>query len=243
MNKAGKNKKVFIIFYLIIIHLILGTLIFDKFFPLLPREKTKETAVIPLSTPVQIPYDSNSDLPNITNQAQTNNNTPTPEINQNTNSQPPVVQQDSNKLMIPVAGIKKENLIDTFSDARSENRVHNAIDIPAPPGTPVVAAADGEIARFFDSELGGITIYQFSKDKKFIYYYAHLQKRADNLAEKTFVPQGKIIGYVGDTGNAGAGNFHLHFSISIPNDEKKYWEGENVNPYLFLKDGIDGQIR
>ena len=121
--------------------------------------------------------------------------------------------------------------------------MHNAIDIIAPQGTPVVAAADGEIARFFDSELGGITIYQFSKDKKFVYYYAHLQKRADNLAEKTFVSQGKIIGYVGDTGNAGAGNFHLHFSISIPKDEKNYREGENINPYLFLKDGIEGQIR
>lgn len=243
MNKAGKNKNVLVILYLIIIHLILGTLIFDKFFPLFPRKKTEETAVIPLSTPIQIPYDSNSNLPNNVNQAQTNTNLATPEINQNTNKQPVTVQQDSNKLMIPVAGIKKENLIDTFSDARSENRVHNAIDIIAPQGTPVVAAADGEIARFFDSELGGITIYQFSKDKKFVYYYAHLQKRADNLAEKTFVPQGKIIGYVGDTGNAGAGNFHLHFSISIPKDEKNYWEGENINPYLFLKDGIEGQIR
>ena len=141
--------------------------------------------------------------------------------------------------MIPVAGIKRENLQDTYNQSRSGGRVHNAMDIMAPVGTPVVAVADGEIAKFFDSDLGGITIYQWSGDKKYIYYYAHLQKRAENLQEKTFIKQGTVIGYVGDTGNAGAGNYHLHFSIIIPTDPKSHWDGTNINPYPNLKDGIE----
>lgn len=139
------------------------------------------------------------------------------------------------KLIIPVAGIKPENLRDTFKDARSEGRIHDAIDIMAAQGTPVLAAADGEIVRFFDSERGGITTYQFSRDKKFIYYYAHLQRRADGIQEHQFVKQGTVIGYVGDTGNAGAGNFHLHFAIWTVDDPKRYWNGTNINPYPLLR--------
>lgn len=139
------------------------------------------------------------------------------------------------KLVVPVVGVKREQLRDTFTDARSEGRVHDAIDIMAAQNTPVVAAADGEIARFFDSVRGGITIYQYSRDKRLIYYYAHLARRADGLQEHAFVRQGTVIGYVGDTGNAGAGNFHLHFAIWTVNDPKHYWDGANLNPYPLLR--------
>ncbi len=140
----------------------------------------------------------------------------------------------SDKLIIPVVGIKREDLRDTFKDARSQGRVHDAIDIMAPQGTPVVAVADGEIAKFFDSVRGGITVYQLSRDKKLVYYYAHLQRRADNLQEHQFVKQGTLIGYVGDTGNAGPGNNHLHFAIWTVTDPKHYWDGTNLNPYPLL---------
>lgn len=139
------------------------------------------------------------------------------------------------KLIIPVVGVKPEQLLDTFADARSEGRVHDAIDIPAAAGTSVVAAADGEIVKLFPSERGGTTIYQLSANRKLIFYYAHLQRYAEGLVEGKFVRQGEVIGYVGDTGNAGAGNFHLHFSISIVRDPKRYWEGTNINPYPLLR--------
>ena len=139
------------------------------------------------------------------------------------------------KLIIPVAGVRPDQLLDTFTDARSEGRVHDAIDIPAPAGTPVLAASDGEIIKLFQSERGGTTIYQLSTDPKVMFYYAHLQRYADGLAAGKLVKQGEVIGYVGDTGNAGAGNFHLHFSISIVAEPKRYWEGTNVNPYPLLR--------
>jgi len=137
-------------------------------------------------------------------------------------------------LIIPVTGVKPDQLIDTFSDSRSEGRVHDAIDIPAPAGTPVIAAADGQIVKLFQSEKGGTTIYQLSADKKLIFYYAHLQSYADGLQEGQLKKQGEVIAYVGDTGNAGPGNYHLHFSISVTSDPKRYWEGTNINPYPLL---------
>jgi peptidoglycan LD-endopeptidase LytH len=139
------------------------------------------------------------------------------------------------KLIIPVAGVRPDQLVDTFTDARSEGRVHDALDIPAPAGTPVLAAADGEIVKLFQSERGGTTIYQLSADRKLLYYYAHLQRYADGLATGKSVRQGEVIAYVGDTGNAGAGNYHLHFSIAVVSDPRRYWEGTNINPYPLLR--------
>ncbi len=160
----------------------------------------------------------------------------------NTNQTQNNITADSpTSLMIPVVGIKREQLQDTFSASRSQGRVHNAIDIMASLGTPVVAVADGEIAKFFDSERGGITIYQYSSDKKFVYYYGHLQKRAENILEKDYVRRGTVIGYVGDTGNSGAGNYHLHFSIAILDDPKRIFNGTEINPYPLLKDALESR--
>ena len=139
------------------------------------------------------------------------------------------------KLIVPVQGVRPDQIQDTFADSRSEGRVHDAIDIPAPSGTPVVAATDGQIVKLFQSERGGTTIYQTSHDQKLILYYAHLQRYADGLSEGKFVRQGEVIGFVGDTGNAGAGNYHLHFSIAIASDPKRWWEGTNINPYPLFK--------
>jgi len=137
-------------------------------------------------------------------------------------------------LIVPVQCVRPDQLVDTFDQARSEGRVHDAIDIMAPADTPVLAAADGKILKLFESERGGTTIYQLSPDEKMVFYYAHLARYADGIAEGVTVRQGQTIAYVGDTGNAGAGNYHLHFSIALVTDPKRYWEGNNINPYPLL---------
>ena len=139
-------------------------------------------------------------------------------------------------LIIPVAGVRPDQLIDTFDEARSEGRVHDAIDIMAPAETPVLAAADGKIIKLFNSERGGTTIYQLNTNGDLVFYYAHLSHYADGLVEGNTVKHGQVIAYVGDTGNAGAGNYHLHFSIATVSDPKRYWEGTNINPYPLLHD-------
>ena len=138
-------------------------------------------------------------------------------------------------LIVPVAGVRPEQLLDTYADARSEGRTHDAIDIPAAAETPVLAAADGKILKLFQSERGGTTIYQINANGELVFYYAHLSRYAEGLTEGSLVRQGEVIAYVGDTGNAGAGNYHLHFSIAMVSDPKRYWEGTNINPYPLLQ--------
>jgi murein DD-endopeptidase MepM/ murein hydrolase activator NlpD len=136
---------------------------------------------------------------------------------------------------MPVAGIRPEKLHDTYTESRSEGRTHNALDIMAGCGTPVVAALSGKIVKLFHSDRGGITIYQMGPDNRTVYYYAHLSRYADGLTEGRVAQAGEVIGYVGDTGNAGAGNCHLHFAMWTVTDPKRYWEGENINPYPLLR--------
>ena len=139
-------------------------------------------------------------------------------------------------LLLPVQGIAPAQLQDTFTDARSEGRVHDAIDILAPAGTPVLAVADGRIEKLFDSDRGGLTVYQFEPGGRYCYYYAHLQRYADGLAEQQQVTRGQVIGYVGSTGNASPEAPHLHFEIHRLNAEKQWWKGESLNPYPVLRD-------
>ncbi len=131
--------------------------------------------------------------------------------------------------------MRPDDLRDTFNAIRSGGRLHRAIDIIAPRGTPVLAAANGEIIRLSRNKRGGNTIYQMSDDRRLVFYYAHLDLYADDLAPGDYAHQGEVIGYVGDTGNAGAGNCHLHFSIWAITDPKRYWEGVNINPYPILR--------
>lgn len=143
----------------------------------------------------------------------------------------------SMRLLIPVQGITPGQLQDTFKDSRSEGRVHDAIDIIAPRGTPVVAATDGRVVKLFQSVKGGITFYQLaSADEHYVLYYAHLERYADGLAEGHFARRGETVGYVGDTGNATPGNTHLHFQLYRVEDPKRFWTGENLNPYPLLRD-------
>jgi murein DD-endopeptidase MepM/ murein hydrolase activator NlpD len=136
-------------------------------------------------------------------------------------------------LLIPVQGVRPEQLRNTYDDARV-GHVHHAIDIMAPGGTPVLAAADGNILKLRTGGNGGITIYQLDPDGHTLYYYAHLRRYAAGLVEGMPVWRGQVIAYVGDTGNAGEGNFHLHFSVGRVADPRRWWESEIVNPFPLL---------
>jgi len=138
-------------------------------------------------------------------------------------------------LIIPVPGVTSDQLVDTYSEARSNGRIHDAIDIMAPHNSPVIAAAAGRVIRLFQSKLGGTTIYELSPDGHTVYYYAHLDHYADDLTEGEQVKQGQVLGYVGDTGDAGPGNYHLHFAIWLIQDPKKFWDGQTINPYPILR--------
>lgn len=136
-------------------------------------------------------------------------------------------------LIIPVQGVVVTQLVDTWGQARAEGRTHEGIDILAPQGTPVLAAVDGRIVKFFDSVRGGTTIYEFDREERFVYYYAHLSARAASLSEGEAVLQGQVIGYVGMTGNAPVP--HLHFEIERLGAERHWWRATALNPYPLLR--------
>lgn len=137
-------------------------------------------------------------------------------------------------LLIPVQGIVASQLGNTYDAARSDNRVHDAIDIMAPAGTPVLAAADGKVVKLFDSKLGGTTLYQFDSSGTFVYYYAHLQGYALGIVEGKMLTRGEVIGHVGSSGNASAEAPHLHFAVGRLGPEGEWWDSTPINPYLLL---------
>lgn len=148
----------------------------------------------------------------------------------------PVEAEFTGPLVIPVAGVTASQLSDTFTDARGGGeRVHEALDIMAPAGTAVVAAAAGTVEKLFKSEQGGNTIYVRSPDRTTLYYYAHLQAYAAGLIEGQAVSQGQRLGAVGSTGNADPASPHLHFAIMRTAPDADWWQAARaINPYPLL---------
>ncbi len=147
----------------------------------------------------------------------------------------------SDRLVIPVAGVRSSELSDTYGAPRSGGRTHQGIDIFAPEGTPVLAAAAGVVVGRDSSALGGISLYHRDLDQRTIYFYAHLQRYRPDLKEGDLVRQGDVIAYVGETGNAPPGSPHLHFSIHTVTDPNRWWRGRNISPCTLLPCGPPGE--
>jgi murein DD-endopeptidase MepM/ murein hydrolase activator NlpD len=138
-------------------------------------------------------------------------------------------------LIMPVTGIDPSSIHDMFDEMRGgSTRRHDALDILAPRGTPVVAADDGTIRKLFTSVPGGLTVYEFDPDQRYCYYYAHLDAYAPGLHEGQFLRRGDLVGYVGTTGNAPKDTPHLHFAVIRLDPDKRWWKGTYVNPYPLL---------
>lgn len=139
-------------------------------------------------------------------------------------------------LIIPVAGVRSNQLSDTFTDARGGGtRLHEALDIMAPRGTRILAAAPGRVESLFQSDAGGLTIYVRSEDRRTIYYYAHLDAYARGLKEGDAVSRGQFLGTVGSSGNASEDAPHLHFAILRTTPDAQWWEPATaLNPYPLL---------
>jgi peptidoglycan LD-endopeptidase LytH len=139
------------------------------------------------------------------------------------------------RLTIPVDGVAVTDLIDTYAELRGGgSRSHDALDLPAPTGTPVRSAADGRLLRLYTSEAGGLMVYAADASDRFILTYGHLDRYAEGLVEGQALAQGQVIGYVGTTGNAPSGTPHLHFAIARGRPSVAWWRGTPVNPYPLL---------
>ncbi len=156
-------------------------------------------------------------------------------------ARPAVAPVGGTGLLVPVAGMARSAVRDSWGDARSGERGHRGIDLVAAEGTPVVAAVAGRVEKLFESGLGGTTLYLRSADGRWQYYYAHLRGYAQGVREGMAVRRGQVLGFVGDTGDAGKGNHHLHFSTNRMKAGDRWWQGEDVNPYPLLAEREGGR--
>jgi murein DD-endopeptidase MepM/ murein hydrolase activator NlpD len=138
------------------------------------------------------------------------------------------------RLAMPIAGVDSRNLTDNFSETRDGHR-HGALDIMAPRGAPVLAAAEGNVAKLFNSKQGGLCVYQFTDKSDWCLYYAHLDHYAPGLHDGTLLRKGDVLGYVGTTGDAPANAPHLHFAVFKLGPDKKWWQGTPVDPLPLLQ--------
>jgi murein DD-endopeptidase MepM/ murein hydrolase activator NlpD len=143
------------------------------------------------------------------------------------------LQQLAATLDVPVQGVLRSQLKDNFAEARS-GRPHEALDILAPRGTPVLSASDGKLLKLFESKQGGHMVYAGDAADHFILMYAHLDRYAPGLTEGMPLRRGQVIGYVGTSGNAPPNTPHLHFAIARGQPSVKWWKGTPVNPYPLL---------
>jgi peptidoglycan LD-endopeptidase LytH len=151
-----------------------------------------------------------------------------------TSSLPPMVLPP---MVPPIRGLRLTDLRDTFFEVHS-GHLHEAIDIPAPQGTPVHAAVSGTIRKLFLSIPGGNTIYEFDEAGMYCYYYAHLERYAPELREGMRVERGAVIGFVGSTGNADPRTPHLHFAVFLLGPEQLWWKGTAIDSYPGLLDAV-----
>jgi murein DD-endopeptidase MepM/ murein hydrolase activator NlpD len=139
------------------------------------------------------------------------------------------------RISLPMKDLRASDIHDTFKERRGGGtRAHEATDIMAARGTPVLAVNDGKIEKLFLSKPGGNTIYQFDPSERYCYYYAHLDHYADGLIAGKQVHRGEIIAYVGSTGNADPSAPHLHFEIHLLTQEKRWYTGTAIDPYPYL---------
>lgn len=141
--------------------------------------------------------------------------------------------EPASELVMPVDGVSLGQIADTYGAPRWD-RSHEGLDIFAPRGTPVRAAAPGFVYRIDDLSLGGLTVTVFG-DGGVRYFYTHFESVAEELTEGQRVETGDLIGYVGNSGNAAGTPPHLHFGV-YHGDEDDLCEWRAVNPLPILRD-------
>jgi murein DD-endopeptidase MepM/ murein hydrolase activator NlpD len=133
-----------------------------------------------------------------------------------------VAMERDGSLDVPVVGVRKRDLRDSWNGPRSGGRRHKGIDIFARRDTPIRSVTPGIVATVGTNALGGRVVRVFGPGGEW-HYYAHLERFAEVRAGD-LVEAGTVIGYVGDSGNARGTPSHLHYGIYR-------LHGSATNPY------------
>lgn len=139
-------------------------------------------------------------------------------------------------MQFPIDGVSPDTIKGSFYQKRG-CELHEAADVVVPRNTPVRAINDGIVAKLYNSKAGGITLYEYDPSKRYVFYYAHLERYADGIKDGDIIKRGQIIAYVGDSGDAKAAGPHLHFSIAKLANSNQWWSGKGnyIDPYEVFK--------
>ncbi len=142
------------------------------------------------------------------------------------------------RLRMPIDGIPVDAMKGGFYETRGKRRPHEAVDLLAPRNTPIHAVEEGTVAKLFNSKAGGLTVYELDPTGRLVYYYAHLERYAEQLHDGQHVSQGEVIGYVGTSGNAPKDTPHLHLAVFETDGDKRWWKGTPIDPYPIFRDRV-----
>ena len=134
------------------------------------------------------------------------------------------------EIVMPLEGVSKKQVANTWKAPRGKDRLHEGQDIFAPRGTPIYSSTEGYVYRIGENALGGQTVSVIGAGGR-VYYYAHLDSYAPEIAEGERVTTATVLGYVGTTGNAQGTPPHLHFGVYTPTGA--------INPLPLLADRAD----
>lgn len=128
------------------------------------------------------------------------------------------VNFDATRPIFPMQTTPRCAILDNFGDPRPGCRIHQGTDMLATFGQEVYAVVNGTLghqvlAGTADATLSGNAWQLTVAGGATWYAYMHLSAFAAGLQNGSVVTQGQLIGYVGDTGDAGPGNYHLHFEV------------------------------
>ncbi|MEO7712335.1 MAG: DUF2214 family protein [Gemmatimonadaceae bacterium] len=142
----------------------------------------------------------------------------------------------SREMAMPLDAINPASLRSNFNERRGGGtRQHQALDLMAPRGTPIRAAAKGRVLKLFTSAAGGLMVYAADSSERFILMYAHLDRYAPDMRDGIALARGQVIGYVGSTGNASPTAPHLHFAVARSADVKRWSKGTAIDPVPVLQ--------
>lgn len=136
----------------------------------------------------------------------------------------------ASEVLVPVAGVPRRSIADTWGAPRAGGRRHEGTDIFAARGTPVRSATRGIVLRIGETGIGGRQAWVLGPGNE-RHYYAHLDEWVDGLHVGQVLQPGEPLGSVGDSGNARGTPPHLHYGI--------YGRSGALNPHPRLRDAID----
>ena len=101
--------------------------------------------------------------------------------------------------------------------------------------TPVIGGgAWGSVEKLFEARLAARRFTSDRRGRDWTLLLCPPRRLCARASRGAGVSDGRLIGYVGDTGDAGPGNYHLHFGLTRTTRDQRWYQGTDVDPFPYL---------